>query len=471
MKRNYLVFLFLSLVTVMGSSCKKWLDVSPKTQVRESEMLSSEQGYKDALTGVYLSMGSINLYGCQLTMGALDLMGQRYTGVTGTTSTEYRYLTYNYTDAGVKTQTALIWSEMYAAIGNLNNILSHIDGGRSLFSGNSYNQVKGEALALRAMLHFDLLRMFGASPAEDQTRPAIPYVKEFNVQPTGLSSVKEVMDFCLTDLTAAAALLTTDKAIREDVADDQFKTYTRNHLNYWACKGLEARIRLYAGDKGGALAAAQEVISNTNLFPWIIAANASITYNRDRLFVREHLFALYDFDLKRVSDSLFKSANTSFTPVNSITTKALGTLYETSAGGSSDLRFLNQFTQVLTVNCTARYYQENLQFNYIKNQIPLIRLSEVYYIAAECAGVPAGVDYLNAVRTHRGLTALPANIAAASFTTEITKEYKKEFYGEGQLFYYFKRRNASKIDGSTVVMSTDRYAFPLPADEIQYGKH
>ncbi|MFB6454642.1 RagB/SusD family nutrient uptake outer membrane protein [Chitinophaga sp. Hz27] len=471
MKRNNLVFLFLSLVVITGSSCKKWLDVSPKTQVRESEMLSSSQGYKDALTGVYLAMGSSNLYGWKLTMGPVDLLGQRYTTVASSTAVEYMFQTYNFTDPNVINSMASVWSEMYGAIGNVNNILTNIDASKGLFNGNSYNQVKGEALALRALMHFDLLRLFGSSPAVDQSKLAIPYVKQFKVQATDMSSIKQVLDLCLADLTDAAALLAADKTIREDVADDQFQTYTRNHLNYWACKGLEARIRLYAGDKVGALAAAQEVINNTSLFPWVIPANATTTYDRDRIFARELLFALYDYDLKTTNDSYFKSANVSSTPTYSITTKALGTLFETSAGGSSDLRYLNQFAPVVTTNCTARYYQDNMVSNYMKNQIPIIRLSEVYYIAAECSGVPAGVDYLNAVRTHRGLTALPANISAINFTTEITKEYKKEFYAEGQLFYYFKRLNAAKVDGSTVAMSDARYTFPLPADEVQYGNH
>ena len=36
---------------------------------------------------------------------------------------------------------------------------------QNVFAGNNYNTTKGEALALQAFLHFDLLRMFAPSPA------------------------------------------------------------------------------------------------------------------------------------------------------------------------------------------------------------------------------------------------------------------------------------------------------------------
>ena len=67
---------------------------------------------------------------------------------------------------------------------------------------------------------------------------------------------------------------------------------------------------------------------------------------------------------------------------------------------------------------------------------PLIRMSEMYYIAAETeTSEDAALDYLNTVRRERGLG---DNLTAGvDLQNEIFKEYKKEFFGEGQLFYYF----------------------------------
>ena len=69
---------------------------------------------------------------------------------------------------------------------------------------------------------------------------------------------------------------------------------------------------------------------------------------------------------------------------------------------------------------------------------PLIRMSEMYYIASETEpNLVAATDYLNLVRNHRGLPDLDATLI--DLPSELLKEYKREFYGEGQLFFYYKR--------------------------------
>jgi hypothetical protein len=99
--------------------------------------------------------------------------------------------------------------------------------------------------------------------------------------------------------------------------------------------------------------------------------------------------------------------------------------------------------------------------------IPLLKISEMYYIAAESEPVVAdGFNYLNIVRANRGLTPLAAT---AVLNTELQKEYQKEFFGEGQLFYYYKRRNITAIgNGSSTSNITVNYNVPMPLSESQY---
>jgi hypothetical protein len=59
----------------------------------------------------------------------------------------------------------------------------------------------------------------------------------------------------------------------------------------------------------------------------------------------------------------------------------------------------------------------------------------------------------------------------ATLTAELQKEYQKEFFGEGQLWYYYKRRNLSPIPNPTVAsgnitMNATKYVFPLPLSEL-----
>lgn len=78
-----------------------------------------------------------------------------------------------------------MWCGLYNAIANTNKLLEEIEGKESMFTGINYDMIKGEALALRGFLHFDLLRLFGASYAENPKKAAIPYVTAYtsNIYP------------------------------------------------------------------------------------------------------------------------------------------------------------------------------------------------------------------------------------------------------------------------------------------------
>lgn len=176
---------WLLLVVLTGSSCKKWLDVSPKSNVTEEKLFESEQGFKDALTGVYVQLGARPYYGKEFTMAFMDVIAQNY-NITSNFHNYYNSIQYNYKDVVTRLKTDSFWICGYKAIANINNILEAIDGKKAIFSGNNYRIVKGEALGLRALLHFDLLRSFGPIPAPGNTATAIPYMTRFamNFEPS-----------------------------------------------------------------------------------------------------------------------------------------------------------------------------------------------------------------------------------------------------------------------------------------------
>jgi len=103
----------------------------------------------------------------------------------------------------------------------------------------------------------------------------------------------------------------------------------------------------------------------------------------------------------------------------------------------------------------------------------MIRKSELYYIAAECLAETdpeEAINYLNEVRLHRNLGALSSLLTTPEVEQEIKAEYRKELIGEGQLFYYYKRKNADQIDGKYVTVNDDIYVLPLPDKEISFGQ-
>ena len=103
--------------------------------------------------------------------------------------------------------------------------------------------------------------------------------------------------------------------------------------------------------------------------------------------------------------------------------------------------------------------------------LPLIRLSEMYYIAAECEpDFNTAKGYLETVRQHRGLSSYPLTCTdKQQLQDDIEQEYRKEFIAEGQLFYYYKRQNLSSIPFTAQTMNRDVYVFPVPDNELEFG--
>ena len=70
--------LLLVLPALLFYSCNKWLDVQPRSQVEDTELFSTESGYKEALAGVYSSMVSTKTYSKEMTYGFLGILGQEW---------------------------------------------------------------------------------------------------------------------------------------------------------------------------------------------------------------------------------------------------------------------------------------------------------------------------------------------------------------------------------------------------------
>lgn len=467
--RNINLALCFSLILLMGTSCKKWLDVKPKTEIESSDLFTDENGFKEALAGTYTGITTSNLYGRNLSFGMLDAMAQ-YWGITSFYHPYFYVSNYQYDVAETKVVIDSIWGGMYNGIANANNILKEIDARKSVFKGDNYAIIKGEALAIRALLHFDLLRMFTTADVAAGT-PAIPYVTELSKKITKQSTSQEVINLAIKDLEAAAELLKADplftgkEIVRED--DNGYLLNRNYHLNYYAVKGLMARIYLYSGVKDKALAAAQEVINAHNqkgLFPWVIGQDVTNPQKnlRDRTFSTEHLFAL---NVRKMVDYIQPFFKAGEQIMGARETPVISEIYE----GFQEYRQVFFETVGPKADVSTKFWQEegSITQKPKRDRMPMIRLSEMYYIAAECksSNVADAVEYLNEVRRHRGIEVdLPGTLNPGELKTEIYKEYKKEFVGEGQLYFYHKRMRDATIANKAV-----NYVFPMPDLEIEYG--
>jgi len=255
-------------------------------------------------------------------------------------------------------------------------------------------------------------------------------------------------------------------------------------MNYYAVRALQARTWLWEGStdsKAKALTAAEEVIES-KMWNWIdprslTNSNPDI---RDMTFSNEHIFTVYISDLKDIIGVWFDASNPNATYERCFLTESRAkTVFETNKPENElDIRYLNLLERqgAGLLNYAPRKLiqsENNAQFG---QRIPLIRISEMFYIAAECLttgpnkNYPRAIEYLNAVREKRNITQpLNNDLDETEIMNEIKKEYMKEFVCEGQLFYFYKRQGLNQIADYLGEMTDKEYMLPYPVTEVIYG--
>lgn len=453
----------------MFTACNDWLQVTPRTERPEYEMFETVSGFKDALTGVYLELINDRAYGEYLTMSKIDNLVNFWT-VQRNTAEEALSL-HNYGDKKAEMVIQNMYERLYKIILATNAILKHVDDQKDLFSKGQYEAVKGECLAIRAMCHFDLLRLFGPVPTTADETPILSYVTKVSTDLNPLLSVSEYKELLYNDLENAELLLKSHLDLQSEIHDDYFK-YRNIRMNWYAIKGLYARIHLWFGENNEAYQNAMTVIeAQNNSGDRLFRLGTAEDMNKaDYAMSCEHIMALHRFDMDKKYSSLFKG-NSLYKGQNSNTVQK--GLYGNTG---TDIREQNIWELVKIDNGSSYYVlrkyrtREKLSSNDPDVQnIPLFRLSEMYFIAIE-TGPKSQVQALweeFLTKRNIGLTDLPDNSNDRAMM--LIPEYQKEFYAEGQVFYLYKRLNLAKENKQWLWAQGSmnlNYVLPLPKTEI-----
>ena len=372
-----------------------------------------------------------------------------------------------------------------------NNLLKYLDKPEAVQICSNYDYLRGEALALRAYLHFELIRIFAPDVKKNPEYKSIPYRKTFSPDIEPQLKVKEVYQEILADLTEAKQLLSNDvirtngpdwlgesekKEESDDVTDKNEGYYTSDFLktrkyrmNYYAVLGTLARVHLTLGttdDMEKAYDYAMEVIESGKFRPiqeeYILVSGEQAKY-RDILFTDEFIFGLYSAQV----DAFYKSNFDESYGVKKILINKLSDIY---GQGTRDLRQTHWFK---TSWGTSYLLKHNADLEYAKEKVRMITLAEMYYIAAEAHPAEA-YDLLEEILPSREIhSSLPVNAGRTEVLTEVLKEYRKEYIGDGQFFYAYKRlieEEAAILPlGINIPNENKVLVWPLPQDEIKYG--
>lgn len=471
---KYLTIAVVGMTMLSVNACS-WLDVTPQAQVDIDKMFAKPEGFQNALLGVYTSMTRTAQYGQDMTYGFMDVLAQYYT-VYNIGSHDYYYVArMNYGNAQSLDRVKAMWLNSYNSIANCNVLLEQLEGKKAdFFEGNEYRLIKGETYALRAYLHFDLFRMFAPVWEKAKGSMTIPYADSFSKKIHSQRSGEEVIRMVLTDLDSAANLLNGADPVQLDsyksmsnhfddlqTAGNVFASYRGFRMNYYAVKALMARVNFYKGDNNKAFQYAEEVIAakENGFFKFTSQSEFEESEaKRNVLLLDELIFALDDatvnerwFGISKTDDKAFK-------------VEAYKSIYDRS----NDFR----------INLLSGDKVSSLKYAKLsgaKNaKLPMLRISEMYLIAAEAGyniDKTLAIGRIGELKENRGCALNMAGYSFEELQEEVLAEARREFLGEGQLFYWYKRLQRDKIKRGDVNMDMplENYILPLPATEVEFG--
>lgn len=474
-KKLYKLHVVMIMILISLSSCTNFLDVKPTDRILDEELFKTPAGFRSSLNGIYLKMNDASLYGGEMLYDFIEIIAQRYQfdGLTGDLTELVN--NYNYENKESKTRIQNIWERYYELIANCNKLIYYAEKTSSVLIPEERDLILAEAKALRAFLHFDVLRLWGPIYSENPNAVSIPYNTEYKISASDLLPANKAVEKVLEDLTSAATLLKEVDPIIEKGPQltasedglnvDRFRT---QRLNYYAVKALMARVYQYAGKNSDAATAAKEVIAvQKRWFPFISPKNiVGNTIDPDRVFSSELLFSLANSKRDLIFENKFMPVKTNmnvYAPKKHID-KLLFI--------DKDYRYASCWLSSTEVEYRTFHKYEKIETSgaYYSNIIPLIRMSEMYYIVAECTtNTTEALDMLNTIYINRNVDKVEQ---IDDMNAAIKTEYMKEFYGEGQLFFYYKRHFVKEIFGLTknngIEMTESKYVLPLPLSETDY---
>ena len=481
--KKYLTKTTLILLTaIILSGCNDWLEVRPKTEIRAYDLFTSDQGFWDALTGIYIGMTDQRLYGRNLSWDAIEWMAW-YHNSGNENSSWFQLQRYNFEDRTAIPFIDNVWSRMYNVISEINFLLWALDRFGHILSTEVYNTVKGEALALRAFCHFDLIRLFAQGNLANNPaafdRLTIPYVTEHSKHIVPQRTYRETINLLMKDVNEAIELLSQ---VRRPAATPYF---TMNDL---AAKLLRARIAQWTNDPNTVAYSADLITSlmagESALRFW---GNSTVT-DRNRHLPTEVMFGLDVFRLRTLMERAYIShiggspnLNILQNSVHFVDNDIFEVGREPIGVSPADIRIrgtMNWFS-VEGSNKLFVKLQQPADGAAI-NVVPLMRLSEAFLIYAESmigtsnASAAIALNMLRIGGRGNDLDyTLPDDLSDETLRRIIQQEYRREFMQEGQLFFYYKRNGVLRIPGAPAgvgEMTNERYTLPFPIAEQEFGR-
>jgi hypothetical protein len=478
-------FLLAGLLMLATSACKKVLEPE-LTYAIDASRLKTVQDFERVLNGAYAYLRSTGYYGFGFSNGAdVNTDNMRETSASLGNNRPLAQWYYNAASGAV----ARVWNTPYQAINQANVVLENIDNLKETTPGQK-NRIRGQALALRALGHFDLMRFFAESYDRNSSALGVAIKKKSEASFPPRSSVKECYDFIYEDLTEAEKLLA-------DV-DVTINGVRKTRMDINGVRALRARVSLYAKNYADAREYANKVITTSGVLLGSIASGTAIDANA--ISNNSSFQSVWFNDLTTTAEIIFAVAinqgqgSPGFFPsdgVNAFTVSAdWRSLFGTSP--TTDVRYNVAYNPGASP-ADASYLKYSGRFagtisgpNLLPRDgnvdVKVFRIAEMYLIRAEADFFlnGGGRSDIRTLRQNRIAGYNPATDAIPDVLAAIQLERRKELVGEGHRWFDAKRygigfnRGSSPGSGDCPSTAPDcaigagdfRFVFPIPLSEM-----
>lgn len=489
--KKIIYMLGLSILLTCGA-CNDWLTIQPETTVAAEALFKTDVGITQGLNGAYYEArgGLYSPSGYLGGAGFVEDMANTYYYDPLLLSDGWYFANHIYGQSDSQEYVnELCFMGLYNVVANLNSLLSEMAKNVSELTPDTYKIVRGEAYALRACCHLDAIRLYGPVPMlADAATTYIPYVRVNNVDNYEYHTFDQFMNYVQEDLDSAEMFLQTVDPVLKFTFEETNSTsyiwsYRKSRCNYYAVLALQARAALWRGDKEKALRYAKLVKDAKNedgtskvrlTTPSDNVNNYAVT---DKTHYSEHLFGIKNesYNIQQNGDP-FKEATVQGTP------EFLKELY--GENFKNDLRF-KHFWKIgkgtwygddgsilpeykvyyYTINRFSDFYPSN---TLAPRNFPIIRLPEIYFIVMECGTLAEANEIYEEYCNARDVAYVP--LTEEDRQKRVILESIREYAGEGQNFFTYKRNNVKNMCGATSSCSEEQYIMPLPEAEYSNVK-
>lgn len=446
MKNIVLKFSALFIILSVFSGCDNFVEVD-----LPSGQLTAPNVFEDRTTA---NAAMADLYAKLRDMGVLSGNGSGLSNLMGNYTDEFVYYGsadtvtppfYNNSLVGNNGTVAALWNDSYNQIYCANAIIEGVAASTGIAQEDK-NQLTGEALFIRGLLHFYLVNLYGA----------VPYITTTDYEVNrhvGRSATDAVYHNVITDLMAA-----------QDLLPENYIVSGRIRPNKATATALLARAYLYHGDWAEASNASSAVLNDSQY---------ALESDLDATFLKGSTSTIWQFKPSAEGINTAEGGNfviTAAPPSFVALTDELVAAFE--PGDQRLAHWTGNVTDGTTTWYFANKYKEQTSTGSSVEYSIVLRLSEQYLIRAEARArqgeLIGAKEDLNFIRHAAGLADTTA-LSQQEILDAIMRERRVELFTEhGHRFFDLKRNGALDATLSTVKpgWNTNDALLPLPEAEL-----